>query len=132
MLRTSNPVLKSKSFGGFASHTEAPALAVHQQTMTIRGTVDKTAILLALVVVAGLWPWKLMAVDPAAALSWLWIGLVGGLVTALIIIFKNDWAGPLAPGSSANMGEPWDMYRLGNMNELLRGKMASSSVRSWI
>ena len=98
MLRTSNPVLKSKSFGGFASHTEAPAApAVHQQTMTIRGTVDKTTILLALVVVAGLWPWKLMAVDPAAALSWLWIGLVGGLVTALIIIFKNDWAGPLAP-----------------------------------
>jgi len=98
MLRTSNPVLKSKSFGGFASQTEAPAApAVQQQTMTIRGTMDKTAILLALVVVAGLWPWKLMAVDPAAALSWLWIGLVGGLVTALIIIFKNDWAGPLAP-----------------------------------
>ena len=98
MLRTSNPVLKSKSFGGFASQTEAPAApAVHQQTMTIRGTVDKTAILLALVMVAGLWPWKLMEVDPAAALSWLWIGLVGGLVTALIIIFKNDWAGPLAP-----------------------------------
>jgi uncharacterized YccA/Bax inhibitor family protein len=95
MLRTSNPVLKSKSFGGFASQVEAPA--VRQQTMTIRGTVDKTSILLALVVVAGLWPWKLMAVDPAAALSWLWIGLVGGLVTALVIIFKNDWAGPLAP-----------------------------------
>jgi uncharacterized YccA/Bax inhibitor family protein len=97
MLRTSNPVLKSKSFGGFASQVEAPASDVRQQTMTIRGTVDKTAILLALVMVAGLWPWKLMAVDPAAAMSWLWIGLVGGLVTALIIIFKNDWAGPLAP-----------------------------------
>jgi uncharacterized YccA/Bax inhibitor family protein len=97
MLRTSNPVLKSKSFGGFASQAEAPAPAVHEKTMTIGGTVDKTAILLALVVVAGLWPWKLMEVDPAAALSWLWIGLVGGLVTALIIIFKNDWAGPLAP-----------------------------------
>ena len=80
MLRTSNPVLKSKSFGGFASQVEAPASDVRQQTMTIRGTVDKTAILLALVMVAGLWPWKLMAVDPAAAMSWLWIGLVGGLV----------------------------------------------------
>ena len=97
MLRTSNPVLKSKSFGGFASQTEAPASDVREKTMTIRGTVDKTAILLALVMVAGLWPWKLMEVDPAAALSWLWIGLVGGLVTALIIIFKNEWAGPLAP-----------------------------------
>jgi hypothetical protein len=30
------------------------------------------------------------------------------------------------------MGEPWDMYRLGNMKELLRGKMAASSVRSLI
>ncbi|CAI8734527.1 hypothetical protein EMIT0P100_130129 [Pseudomonas sp. IT-P100] len=32
-------------------------------------------------------------------------------------------AGPLAPGSRASMGEPWDIYRLGNMNELLRVKM---------
>jgi len=99
MLRSSNPVLKSKSFGGFAQPTEAPgaASAVRGETMTIPGTVNKTAILLALVVVAGLWPWKLMEVDPAAAMSWLWIGMVGGLVTALVIIFKNDWAGPLAP-----------------------------------
>jgi uncharacterized YccA/Bax inhibitor family protein len=99
MLRTSNPVLKSKSFGGFAAQAEGPAptSGAREGAMTIPGTVNKTAILLALVVVAGLWPWKLMEVDPAAALSWLWIGLIGGTVTALIIIFKNDWAGPLAP-----------------------------------
>jgi uncharacterized YccA/Bax inhibitor family protein len=70
---------------------------VREEAMTVAGTVNKTAILLAVLVVAGLWPWKLMGVDPAAALSWLWIGLVGGTVTAFIIIFKNDWAGPLAP-----------------------------------
>src|SRR5262245_1652517 len=95
MLRTSNPVL-SKSFGGFAaSAPEAPI--VREDTMTIPGTVNKTTILLALVIVAGLWPWHLMKFDPEAALSWLWIGMFGGFATALVIIFKKEWAGPLAP-----------------------------------
>jgi uncharacterized YccA/Bax inhibitor family protein len=65
--------------------------------MTIPGTVNKTTILLALVMLAALWPWKLMQVDPEAAVSWLLIGLVGGTITAFIIIFKKEWAGPLAP-----------------------------------
>ena len=104
MLRTSNPVMSSKSFGGFVDSSldpdqlapEAPP-AKRAGTMTISGTVDKTAILLALVMAAALWPWHLMRFDPEAVLSWLLIGLVGGTVTALIIIFKQDWAGPLAP-----------------------------------
>ncbi|MNC55160.1 hypothetical protein D3C75_1046740 [compost metagenome] len=41
-------------------------------------------------------------------------------------------AGPLAPGSSASMGEPWEINRLGSMKGVLRVKMASSSVRSMI
>jgi uncharacterized YccA/Bax inhibitor family protein len=97
MLRTSNPVLSSKSFGGFVNPSAEPLQGVREERMTIPGTINKTTILLALVMVAALWPWKLMQVDPAAALSWLWIGLFGGLVTALIIIFKKEWAGPLAP-----------------------------------
>jgi uncharacterized YccA/Bax inhibitor family protein len=104
MLRSSNPVLSSKRFGGFAAHadpaaSEAPVIqqGVREETMTIPGTINKTTILLAVLVVAGLWPWSLARVDPAAALQWLWIGLIGGTVTAFIIIFKNDWAGPLAP-----------------------------------
>ena len=72
--------------------------------MSVAGTANKTAILLAVVMVAALWPWKLMQTDPAAALSWLWIGLIGGTVTALIIIFKKEWAGPLAPVYAACEG----------------------------
>ena len=106
MLRTSNPVLSSKSFGGFASHAppEAQARGVREEAMTIPGTVNKTAILLAVVVVAGLWPWRLMQTDPAAALNWLWVGLLGGFVTALVIIFKKEWAGPLSPVYAACEG----------------------------
>lgn len=98
MLRTSNPVLSSKSFGGFVNPSEAPpSVGVREERMTIPGTLNKTAILLALVMLAGLWPWKLMQVDPEAVVNWLLIGLVGGTVTAFIIIFKKEWAGPLAP-----------------------------------
>jgi uncharacterized YccA/Bax inhibitor family protein len=97
MLRTSNPVLSSKSFGGFVNPTETPVSGVREERMTIPGTVNKTTILLALVMLAALWPWKLMQVDPEAAVSWLLIGLVGGTITAFIIIFKKEWAGPLAP-----------------------------------
>ena len=32
-------------------------------------------------------------------------------------------AGPLAPGSSASMGEPWEINRLGSMNDVLKVKM---------
>jgi len=106
MLRTSNPVLSSKSFGGFASHasSEAPRQGVREEAMTIAGTVNKAAILLAVVVVAGFAPWRLVQTDPAAALNLLWLGLVGGLVTALAIIFKKPWAGPLAPVYAACEG----------------------------
>ncbi|HMF39992.1 MAG TPA: Bax inhibitor-1/YccA family protein [Polyangia bacterium] len=99
MLRTSNPVLSSKSFGGFAAQAPSPThtQGVREEAMTIPGTVNKTAILLAAVVAAALWPWHLMQTDPTAALTWLWVGMVGGFVTALIIIFKKEWAGPLSP-----------------------------------
>ena len=78
MLRTSNPVLSSKSFGGFVEpdHPAAPVAA--GQTMTVAGTVNKTAVLLALVMLGALWPWHVMKFDPEAALSWMLIGMVGG------------------------------------------------------
>jgi uncharacterized YccA/Bax inhibitor family protein len=94
--RTANPALSSKtfdSFGGFvgaqAAQTRAPA-----EVMTIQGTVNKTAILLAILVVTGLWPWRTLfhSDNPAAVMPFMWIGLIGGLVLALVTIFKKDWA----------------------------------------
>ena len=66
MLRTSNPVLSSKSFGGFVNQPAEPLQGVREERMTIPGTINKTTILLALVMVAALWPWKLMQVDPVS------------------------------------------------------------------
>jgi len=92
--RTSNPALSSKSFGGFVGVRPDTA-----EAMTIQGTVNKTAILLAVVVVAGLWPWRIFfnSGNPALVLPWLWAGTLGGFVVALVTIFKKSWSPATAP-----------------------------------
>jgi uncharacterized YccA/Bax inhibitor family protein len=92
--RTSNPALSTKSFGGFTG-----IRIESQNAMTIRGTADRTAILLAVCVFAAIWPWRLFfqSGDPSLVLPWLGIGTLGGFVTALVTIFKKSWAPATAP-----------------------------------
>jgi uncharacterized YccA/Bax inhibitor family protein len=98
--RTANPALSTKtfeSFGGFVgSDTQSRPTS---DVMTIQGTVNKTAILLAILMVTALVPWRLLfnSGNPAAVFPLLWIGLIGGLVLALVTIFKKAWARVLAP-----------------------------------
>jgi uncharacterized YccA/Bax inhibitor family protein len=93
MIRTANPALSSKSFGGFVRSRAAG------DAMTIQGTVNKTGILLTLLVVAAIWPWRLFfqSGDPAAVTGWMAAGVVGGLVAAMVTIFKKSWAPITAP-----------------------------------
>jgi uncharacterized YccA/Bax inhibitor family protein len=93
-MRTSNPALNPKAFIGLAPTTE---------TMTIQGAVNKTLILLLLVCVSAAWIWSryFNAPEPSQALAdislWMFGGLFGGLVMALVTIFKKSWAGITAP-----------------------------------
>jgi uncharacterized YccA/Bax inhibitor family protein len=106
--RSSNPALSSKSFGGFVGARAAgvgagvgspAALSAGAKPMTIQGTVDKTAILLAVVILTAIWPWKLFfdSRNPELLLPWLGIGAIGGFVIALATIFKKTWAPVTAP-----------------------------------
>ncbi|HEY4392940.1 MAG TPA: Bax inhibitor-1/YccA family protein [Polyangia bacterium] len=96
--RTSNPALNSKSFGGFVGVDPRTATSRPETeatgTMTIQGTVDKTAILLAVTVFAAIWPWKLFfeTHDFNVVVPFVMIGMLGGFVLALITIFKKSWA----------------------------------------
>ncbi len=98
--RTSNPVFSSKSFGGFVG-TEARGAQPMGDTrvMTIRGTVDRTAILLAVLVATAIIPWRIAfgGGDPAALMPFLGLGLIGGFVLALVTVFKKNWAPVTAP-----------------------------------
>lgn len=88
MLRTANPALNKKTFEGFGSAAEV------QKTMSIQGTVNKTAVLLFLAVGAAVWPWSIYFKGGGyeAVLPWLLGGAIGGFVFAIITIFLKKWA----------------------------------------
>ena len=89
-MRTANPALGAETFKSFAGVASA-------QTMTIDGTVNKTAILLFLLVAAALWPWTLGSADPSAVIPFVIGGAIGGLIFALVTIFKKEWSPVTAP-----------------------------------
>ena len=92
MIKSSNPALGEKTFDRLASgYTGA-------EQMTINGTINKTLVLLILVTVPALWVWDMFAKSGMQAVTvWMYGGLIGGLVFALITIFKKTWAPYTAP-----------------------------------
>ena len=88
-MRTSNPMLKETTFSKAMTGLE---------TMTLQGAVNKTVALLALVVIGAGYTWNLYYNQgPAAVQPWMFGGLIGGLVLALITVFKAQWAPKTAP-----------------------------------
>ena len=91
-MRSSNPALNDNVF--LADYS-----AKNYGTMTISGTVNKTAILLGLVVITALFMWdKVYGLqDPTGYYGWLIGGSIAGLVLAMITIFKKTAAPYTAP-----------------------------------
>ena len=98
-MRTANPALNDDVF------RTAERTSVGGRAMTIQGTVNKTAFLLALLVIVAWWSWQ-KSIQPAADFEeaplfqpgpWLMIGAIGGLIFALVTVFKKTWAPVTAP-----------------------------------
>src|SRR3569623_1521140 len=68
---------------------------VSGETMTVQGTVNKTAILLALTTAAAAYTWNNHG---ASVHLWMAVGAIGGLVMALITVFKKEWSAVTTPG----------------------------------
>ncbi len=92
-MRTANPILRANTFDLRA--------APNTTTMTIMGTVHKTAFLVLIVLGFAMWVWKEFPVVggriPAGLYPWLIGGVIGGLVMALVTRFKMDAARFTAP-----------------------------------
>lgn len=91
-MRSSNPALKDNVFLAERSASASGA-------MTINGTVNKTAILLGLVILPAFWIWDKTygAENPATYYPWMIGGAIGGLILAMITIFKKTAAPITAP-----------------------------------
>ena len=89
-MRSGNPSLNDKTF----ENLEPTA-----QPMTLGGTVNKTAMLLALVMVTALYTWGVyfQSHNPVAVVPLMWTGVIGGLVMAIATIFLKRYAFITAP-----------------------------------
>lgn len=94
MFKSSNPALNannySKSYGQIQNISTS---------MTMDGTVNKTAILLVLVIAAAIYPWYQVSTlgNTKLVLPLMLIGFIGGLILALITIFKPNFSPVTAP-----------------------------------
>ena len=88
-MKSGNPVLRTDTFDA------VPA----GERMTINGTINKTAMMLALVVITAIYTWGRFttAHDPAAIQTLVMVGAIGGLVMALVTVFKTEWVAVTAP-----------------------------------
>lgn len=95
-----NPVLNENVF-----RKEHVAFG-NTSVMTVGGTAVKTLLLLFMVVAGAAYTWKLYyaAANPQAIAGWMWGGLIGAFVLAMIISFKPKTAQFLSPIYAAGEG----------------------------
>ena len=81
--RSGNPALNKSSFDSFSRTSRGAEI---NEVMTIKGTVDKTAIGLFLLIFSGYYSF-------APGMTYLIpVGVFGGLIVAVITIFKKEWS----------------------------------------
>ena len=78
MIKSGNPALSKRSFNNLKSTTH--------EVMTLDGTVNKTAISLAILLFAAYYTYS------NAIMDYVFIGFGGGIIVALITIFKKEWS----------------------------------------
>jgi len=86
-VRSGNPTLTAKTFTGLTDIGER---------MTLRGAVNKTFLMLIVVVLGATIAWNEFAATGAPP-AWAWWGSIAGLVLGLIITFRPTAAPTLAP-----------------------------------
>jgi len=88
-MRSSNPALTADTF-------RSTRAGSGEQAMTIEGTVNKTALALVILIATASYTYTLGRTDPRVP-AFVMVGVLGGLVTAMVTIFKKEWAATTTP-----------------------------------
>jgi uncharacterized YccA/Bax inhibitor family protein len=95
--RSGNPALNKNSFKNFSvDRSEGPIL--RNELMTIKGTVDKTAISLLLMIASGYYTFS------EQIISLIWPGVIVGFIIAIITIFRKHYAPITVPLYALSQG----------------------------
>lgn len=69
-----------------------------QGIMTARGAMNKFGFLFLMVIAGAVFSWHLYSQGKVETMvPLMWTGAIGGLICAIVIVFKRSWAGYLAP-----------------------------------
>jgi len=95
-MRSGNPALGQNTFLDIGS---GRVVSRDDQAMTLNGTVNKTGVLLLLIMVSAMYTWSLYTgpESMSAITPLLLAGGIGGFIVALVTIFKKQWAPITAP-----------------------------------
>ncbi len=97
-MRSGNPALQESTFLDLGTGT---VVRNDAGTMSLNGTVNKTGFLLLLTVLTAAYAWS-QTITPTGEVAsnagvYLWGGMIGGLVLALVTVFKKTWSPITAP-----------------------------------
>lgn len=90
-MRTANPALNDDIF------TRVERTYADSGVMSIQGTVNKIGILLALTIGTATFTWTLADNNPDTVYPLLAVGGFGGLIVAIVTVFKQTWSPVTAP-----------------------------------
>jgi len=91
LFQSGNPTLSEKIFERSIDRTDTGV-------MTVRGSIVKFGFLLMMVIVGAVYTWNMYYnLQQSTMGTFLWVGLIGGMITGLIISFKPTLAKYLAP-----------------------------------
>lgn len=91
--KTSNPALNEKIFNDplFANVQDA------SKVMTVQGAVNKVGLMLLIILVSATITWKMAAGGSSLTMPLMILGIIGGLITAIVTIVKKQYAPVSAP-----------------------------------
>lgn len=90
--KSGNPTLSEKRF----KDTVLDEVVTHENAMTVRGTLNKFGFLFLMVMGTAFYSWKEFT-NGGNVQPLIYIGAFGGLVVAIVLMFKKEWAPFLAP-----------------------------------
>lgn len=119
--RSGNPGLNDKTFTGL------PRPASLAERMTLSGTINKSFLMLVVLMAGAFWPWSqyLSTGDGGIVSGSLLVGAIGGLVLALVISFRQTLAPWLALPYAALEG-----LAIGGISALLERRYPGIAIQA--
>ena len=92
LFKSGNPTLSENKF----RDTVLADVLTRENAMTVKGTLNKFGFLFLMVLGTSFYSWKEFA-GGGNVVPMIWTGALGGLVIAIVLVFKKEWSPYLAP-----------------------------------